>query len=175
MEASTPAHADPVLTNITAQTGGNICAPLLHGNHFQGSVTVVNITGGQEASSLSISNAQAEGSPDAPALSEGQGHRVGEQNCDWGIGSAVIERTGDSEASHEAWRLAGHGTQKFGMSGKAVLAAYTRWVAPTCSSTDGATRTSSNAGGAAPASSMSSGGGKAEQRRRTPVLLKTIT
>ncbi|XP_037397000.1 NLR family CARD domain-containing protein 3-like [Pygocentrus nattereri] len=68
MEAST--HTDPVPTKITAQTGGNICAPLLHGNHFQGSVTVVNITGGQEASSLSISNVQAEGSPDAPALSE---------------------------------------------------------------------------------------------------------
>ncbi|KAL7863861.1 hypothetical protein AOLI_G00152810 [Acnodon oligacanthus] len=70
MEASTPAHTDPALTSITAQTGGNICAPLLHGNHFQGSVTVVNITGGQEASSFSTNSVQADSSLSAPTLPE---------------------------------------------------------------------------------------------------------
>ncbi|XP_036447028.1 LOW QUALITY PROTEIN: NACHT, LRR and PYD domains-containing protein 12-like [Colossoma macropomum] len=71
MEASTPAHTGPAQTNMTAQTGGNICAPVLHGNNIQGSVTVIyNTQGGQEVSSSSTSTVQTGSPTAAPALTE---------------------------------------------------------------------------------------------------------
>ncbi|KAI4871529.1 hypothetical protein NFI96_002571 [Prochilodus magdalenae] len=51
MDTFTPAHMGPVQTNMTAQAGGNICAPVLH--NVQGSVHVTIIQGGQEASGSS--------------------------------------------------------------------------------------------------------------------------
>ncbi|KAL7824401.1 hypothetical protein SRHO_G00345940 [Serrasalmus rhombeus] len=71
METSTSAHAGPAQTSMTAQTGGTVCAPVLHGNNIQGSVTVTIIQGGQEVSSSSTSTVQAGGSPGAPTLTEG--------------------------------------------------------------------------------------------------------
>ncbi|XP_076835425.1 NACHT, LRR and PYD domains-containing protein 12-like isoform X2 [Brachyhypopomus gauderio] len=57
-------------TNISAQTGGNISAPVLHGNHINAPVTL-NITyGTQEKSSSSTSTVQTGGSSGTPALSE---------------------------------------------------------------------------------------------------------
>ncbi|KAL7859001.1 hypothetical protein SRHO_G00141480 [Serrasalmus rhombeus] len=70
METSTSAHAGPAQTSMTAQTGGTVCAPVLHGNNIQGSVTVTIIQGGQEVSSSSTSTVQAGGSPGAPTLTE---------------------------------------------------------------------------------------------------------
>ncbi|XP_036418407.1 NACHT, LRR and PYD domains-containing protein 3-like [Colossoma macropomum] len=70
METSTPAHTGPIQTNMTTQTGGTVCAPVLHGNNIQGSVNVTIIQGGQEGSSSSTSTVQAGGSPGAPALTE---------------------------------------------------------------------------------------------------------
>ncbi|XP_036418398.1 protein NLRC3-like, partial [Colossoma macropomum] len=71
MEASTPAHTGPAQTNMTAQTEGTVCAPVLHGNNIQGSVNVTIIQGGQEVSSSSTSTVQTGGSSGAPALTEG--------------------------------------------------------------------------------------------------------
>ncbi|XP_036447004.1 NACHT, LRR and PYD domains-containing protein 3-like isoform X2 [Colossoma macropomum] len=70
MGTSTSAHTGPAQTNMTAQTGGTICAPVFHGNNVQGSMNVTIIQGGQEASSSSTSTVQAGGSPGAPALTE---------------------------------------------------------------------------------------------------------
>ncbi|XP_076836000.1 NACHT, LRR and PYD domains-containing protein 3-like [Brachyhypopomus gauderio] len=57
-----------VQTNITAQTGGNVCAPALHGNHITAPVTL-NITyGGQEKFSFSTSPLQTGGSSRTPAV-----------------------------------------------------------------------------------------------------------
>ncbi|XP_076846679.1 NACHT, LRR and PYD domains-containing protein 3-like isoform X2 [Brachyhypopomus gauderio] len=65
MEGSTP-----VQTNITAQTGGNVCSTQLHGNQFHGPVNM-NITYGvQEKSSSSTIPVQTGGSSGSPALSE---------------------------------------------------------------------------------------------------------
>ncbi|KAL6484113.1 hypothetical protein MHYP_G00089860 [Metynnis hypsauchen] len=71
METSTSAHAGPAQTSMTAQTGGTICAPALHGNNIQGSVTVTIIQAGQDGSSSSSRAVQAGGSADAPVLAEG--------------------------------------------------------------------------------------------------------
>ncbi|XP_076846713.1 NACHT, LRR and PYD domains-containing protein 3-like isoform X3 [Brachyhypopomus gauderio] len=65
MEGSTP-----VQTNITAQTGGNVCAPQLHGNQFHGPVNMNIICGVQEKSSSSTIPVQTGGSSGSPALSE---------------------------------------------------------------------------------------------------------
>ncbi|XP_036447470.1 protein NLRC3-like [Colossoma macropomum] len=65
METSTPAQ-----TNMTAQSGGNIAAPVLHGNNIQGSVNVTIIHGGQEASGSSTRTVQTGGSPGATPLSQ---------------------------------------------------------------------------------------------------------
>uniref|UniRef100_A0AAR2K148 NACHT domain-containing protein n=1 Tax=Pygocentrus nattereri TaxID=42514 RepID=A0AAR2K148_PYGNA len=71
MEASTPAHTSPAQTSITAQTGGTVCAPVLHGNNIQGSVTVIYSTqGGQEVSSSSTRTVQTGGPTAVPALTE---------------------------------------------------------------------------------------------------------
>ncbi|KAL6484112.1 hypothetical protein MHYP_G00089850 [Metynnis hypsauchen] len=71
MEMSTSAHAGPAQTSMTAKTGGTICAPVLHGNNIQGSVTVTIIQAGKEGSGSSTSTVQVGGSPGAPALTEG--------------------------------------------------------------------------------------------------------
>ncbi|XP_017537466.2 NACHT, LRR and PYD domains-containing protein 3-like [Pygocentrus nattereri] len=55
-------------TNMTAQTGGNISAPVLHGNNIKGSVNVTIIHGGHEASSSSTRMVQAGGSPGSTPL-----------------------------------------------------------------------------------------------------------
>ncbi|KAL6484094.1 hypothetical protein MHYP_G00089670 [Metynnis hypsauchen] len=70
METSTPVHSDPTETNISAQTGANISAPLLHQSHFQGPVNITIIHGGQDVCSSNSRNAQAGGSPCVPALTE---------------------------------------------------------------------------------------------------------
>ncbi|XP_036416484.1 NLR family CARD domain-containing protein 3-like [Colossoma macropomum] len=70
METSTPAHTGPVQTNMTAKTGGAICAPVLQGNNIQGPVNVTFIQRVQEVSSSSPSAVQAGGSPGAAALTE---------------------------------------------------------------------------------------------------------
>ncbi|KAL7858989.1 hypothetical protein SRHO_G00141360 [Serrasalmus rhombeus] len=71
MEASTPAHTSPAQTSITAQTGGTVCAPVLHGNNIQGSVTVIySAQGGQEVSSSSTRTVQTGGPTAVPALTE---------------------------------------------------------------------------------------------------------
>ncbi|XP_036447458.1 NLR family CARD domain-containing protein 3-like [Colossoma macropomum] len=70
METSTSANIDPVQTNMTAQTGGAICAPVLHGINIQGPVNVTINQGGQEVPSSNTSAVQAGGSPGAPALTE---------------------------------------------------------------------------------------------------------
>ncbi|XP_035377375.1 NACHT, LRR and PYD domains-containing protein 3-like [Electrophorus electricus] len=60
-----------VQTNITAQTGGNVCAPVLHGNQIHAPVTL-NITyGSQEVSSSSTSTVQTGGASGTPAPNEG--------------------------------------------------------------------------------------------------------
>ncbi|XP_036448158.1 uncharacterized protein LOC118822939 [Colossoma macropomum] len=69
MDASTPAHTSAVQTNITAQTGGTVCAPVLHGNLFQGQV-VFNLHGAHEASSANPSTAQTGSSVACAELSE---------------------------------------------------------------------------------------------------------
>ncbi|KAL7858979.1 hypothetical protein SRHO_G00141260 [Serrasalmus rhombeus] len=51
METSTPAHTIPIQTNITAQRGGNISGPVLHGNNIQGSVNINVIQRDQEGPS----------------------------------------------------------------------------------------------------------------------------
>ncbi|KAL7863851.1 hypothetical protein AOLI_G00152710 [Acnodon oligacanthus] len=68
MEASASAHASPIQTNITAQAGGNICAPVLR--NIQGSVNVAIIQEGQEVSSSHKRTVYTEGSPGTPALTE---------------------------------------------------------------------------------------------------------
>ncbi|XP_036417473.1 NACHT, LRR and PYD domains-containing protein 12-like, partial [Colossoma macropomum] len=71
MEVQTPDDRAPVQTNITAQTGGTACAPMIDGNTVQGPLTVINnIYGAQEASTSSSSSAQAAGSPGASVLTE---------------------------------------------------------------------------------------------------------
>ncbi|KAL7863901.1 hypothetical protein AOLI_G00153210 [Acnodon oligacanthus] len=71
MEAQTPDHIVPVQTNITAQTGGTVCAPVIDGNTVQGSLTVniKNIYEAQNASSFST--VHDGGPPDASSLTEG--------------------------------------------------------------------------------------------------------
>ncbi|XP_035377315.1 NLR family CARD domain-containing protein 3-like [Electrophorus electricus] len=60
-----------VQTNITAQTGGNVCAPVLHVNQVHAPVTL-NITYGlQEVSSSSTSLVQTGGASGTPAQNEG--------------------------------------------------------------------------------------------------------
>ncbi|XP_076846680.1 NACHT, LRR and PYD domains-containing protein 3-like [Brachyhypopomus gauderio] len=61
MEGSTP-----VQTNITAQTGGNVCATQIHGSPIQ----TLNITYVQEKSSSSTIPVQTGGSSGSPAFSE---------------------------------------------------------------------------------------------------------
>ncbi|KAL7858922.1 hypothetical protein SRHO_G00140690 [Serrasalmus rhombeus] len=70
MEVQTPDHIIPVQTNITAQTGGTVCAPVINGNTVQGSLTVNinNIYEGQNASSFST--VHDGGPPDASSLTE---------------------------------------------------------------------------------------------------------
>ncbi|XP_036419638.1 NACHT, LRR and PYD domains-containing protein 12-like [Colossoma macropomum] len=58
METSTPTHTGADQTNMSAQTGGNICAPVLHGNNIH-SVIINNVQGGQIVSSSSTSTVQA--------------------------------------------------------------------------------------------------------------------
>ncbi|XP_036448147.1 LOW QUALITY PROTEIN: NACHT, LRR and PYD domains-containing protein 12-like, partial [Colossoma macropomum] len=71
MEVQTPDHRAPVQTNITAQTGGTACAPVIDGNTVQGSLTVINnIYGAQKAPTSSSSSVQAGCSPGASALTE---------------------------------------------------------------------------------------------------------
>ncbi|XP_036447006.1 NLR family CARD domain-containing protein 3-like [Colossoma macropomum] len=70
MEMSTAVPSSPTETNITAQTGGNICAPVLHGSHFQGPVNITIIHGGQDVCSSSSNNVHAGVSPCVPALTE---------------------------------------------------------------------------------------------------------
>ncbi|KAL7863848.1 hypothetical protein AOLI_G00152680 [Acnodon oligacanthus] len=71
MEASTPAHAGPAQASMTAQTGGTVCAAVLHGNIIQGSVAVIYGTqGGQEVCSSSTRTVQTGGPTAAPALTE---------------------------------------------------------------------------------------------------------
>ncbi|XP_076836598.1 NACHT, LRR and PYD domains-containing protein 3-like isoform X2 [Brachyhypopomus gauderio] len=71
MEGSTPVQTNITnQTNITAQTGGNVCAPQFHGNQFNAPLTV-NITYGvQEKPSSSTIPVQTGGSSGIPALSE---------------------------------------------------------------------------------------------------------
>ncbi|XP_076836620.1 NLR family CARD domain-containing protein 3-like [Brachyhypopomus gauderio] len=71
MEASTPVQTNITdQTNITAQTGGNVCAPQIHGSHFHGNCEVtMNVTYVQ--SSSNTSPVQTGGSSETPALSEG--------------------------------------------------------------------------------------------------------
>ncbi|XP_036447082.1 ribonuclease inhibitor-like [Colossoma macropomum] len=53
MEIQTPDHGAPVQTNITAETGGTTCAPVIDGNTVQGSLTVINsIYGGEGCAAL---------------------------------------------------------------------------------------------------------------------------
>ncbi|XP_076836619.1 NLR family CARD domain-containing protein 3-like [Brachyhypopomus gauderio] len=67
MEASTP-----VQTNITAQTGGNVCAPQIHGSHFHENCNVtMNVTYVQEKSTSNTSPVQTGISSEIPAVSEG--------------------------------------------------------------------------------------------------------
>ncbi|XP_037396795.1 NACHT, LRR and PYD domains-containing protein 3-like isoform X2 [Pygocentrus nattereri] len=71
MEVQTPDHGTPAQTNITAQTGGTTCAPVIDGNTVQGSLTVINnIYGAQEAPTSSSSSVQAGCSPGASALTK---------------------------------------------------------------------------------------------------------
>ncbi|KAL7858988.1 hypothetical protein SRHO_G00141350 [Serrasalmus rhombeus] len=70
METTTPVPSGPTETNISAQSGANISAPVLHGSLFQGPVNITIIHGGQDVCSSSSSNAQAGGSPCVPALAE---------------------------------------------------------------------------------------------------------
>ncbi|XP_049318887.1 NACHT, LRR and PYD domains-containing protein 12-like, partial [Astyanax mexicanus] len=52
-------HTGPLQTSISAQTGGNIRAPVLHGNHITGPLTVIyNTHGGEDVSSSSTSTVQ---------------------------------------------------------------------------------------------------------------------
>ncbi|XP_076836591.1 NACHT, LRR and PYD domains-containing protein 12-like isoform X2 [Brachyhypopomus gauderio] len=73
MEASTPVQTNITdQTNITAQTGGNVCAPQIHGSHFHENCNVtMNITYVQEKLSSSTSPVQTGGSSETPALSKG--------------------------------------------------------------------------------------------------------
>ncbi|XP_076842920.1 NLR family CARD domain-containing protein 3-like isoform X3 [Brachyhypopomus gauderio] len=69
MEGSTPVQTNITdQTNITAQTGGNVCAPQIHGNQINAPVTF--IYGVQEKSSSSTIPVQTGGSSGSPALSE---------------------------------------------------------------------------------------------------------
>ncbi|XP_076828370.1 NACHT, LRR and PYD domains-containing protein 3-like isoform X2 [Brachyhypopomus gauderio] len=64
-------NSSPVQTNITAQTGGNICAPQIQRSQFQGPVTMNFTNGVQEKSSSSTIPVQTGGSSRTPALSKG--------------------------------------------------------------------------------------------------------
>uniref|UniRef100_A0A3B4CSU3 NACHT domain-containing protein n=2 Tax=Pygocentrus nattereri TaxID=42514 RepID=A0A3B4CSU3_PYGNA len=59
MESYSPAHSTSIENLITAQTGGNVCAPVIDRNTIQGSLTIItNIHGAQEASTCSSSTVQ---------------------------------------------------------------------------------------------------------------------
>ncbi|KAL7858978.1 hypothetical protein SRHO_G00141250 [Serrasalmus rhombeus] len=66
METSTPANANPVQINMTAQKGGQICTSVLLGNKMQGSVNVTINQRGQDVPTSNTSAVQA----GAPALTE---------------------------------------------------------------------------------------------------------